>query len=327
MPGRKKGGGVKKSLSFLLRFGLSFGLLWFLFFRMTQDGKVSELLDLIRTTDVRYIVYAFMLFALIHGLLLLRWRIFIEALKLQVPWINMARYFFIGLFGNLFMPTAIGGDVIKAVGLCVNARQKPAIVASVLLDRLSGFASMVVVACFALVWGFSYLTNPVIWIMVCIMAFILTGLGCVLFNERLYRLFCSVFYFFPRVKKAVIQMHFDIALLKDRKSAIVKAIGVSCCSQLLLALTFFLLARALHQDVPLFYFIIFTPITCVASALPSIGGLGFREGMLEYLLMHIGVMSGIGVSIGLLDFLFMVVVGVLGWVFFMCTCNQRSVCH
>ena len=63
---------------------------------------------------------------------------------------------------------------------------------------------------------------------------------------------------------------------------------------------------------------------CVASSFPSIGGLGFREGALEYLLVQLGVVAGIGVSIGLLDFLFMVIVGLFGWVFFMLTKDQKS---
>ena len=313
---------VKGWISFGLRFGISAGLLWFLFHHMDQKGTVAELAELIKTADVKYVFYAFIPFAVINGFLLVRLRIFIDALELDVPWMNMARYSLIGLFGNLFMPSAIGGDVIKTVGLCTNAEEKSKIVAAVLLDRLSGFASMVVVSTVSLLVGFRYLNNPLLWAAVALMAILLTGLGCVLFNETLYRLFCHIFHFFPKLKKAVMQMHYDIALLKGRKIAIVKAIAMSCCGQILLALTFFWLSKALHQEISLFYFIVFTPITCVASSFPSIGGLGFREGALEYLLVQLGVVAGIGVSIGLLDFLFMVVVGIFGWAFFVVTKNR-----
>ncbi|HSV43674.1 MAG TPA: lysylphosphatidylglycerol synthase transmembrane domain-containing protein [Candidatus Bathyarchaeia archaeon] len=308
-------------VSFVLRLGLSVGLLWF----VLRGIQFKELVGLFKTADVIYIWYAFIPFVVIHGLLLVRWRIFIHALGLNVPWINMTRYFFLGLFGNLFLPTAIGGDVIKTVGLCGNAQEKPKVVASVLLDRLSGFASMVVVACVAIVFGFRFLNNPLIWKMVLAMGAGLVFLGAVLFHEPLYRFCCQAFSLFPKVQTALMQMHYDIALLKDRKIAIVKAIGVSCVSQLLLAMTFFLLAKALRQDVPIFYFVIFTPITCVASSFPSVGGLGFREAGLEFLLGSVAaimVADGIGVSVGLLDFFFMVVVGVAGWIFFVMTKNQ-----
>lgn len=311
----------KGLISFFVRLILSAGLLAVLFSGMEDKGKLMEL---VAAADIMYILYAFIPFVMIHYLLLLRWRVFIEALDVNVPWFNMTRYFFLGLFGNLFLPTAVGGDVIKTVGLCVKAQDKPKIVASVLLDRLSGYAGMVTVSCIALAAGFRLLGHPIILAAVGFMAAGLTFAGCVIFNEKLYRFFCHVFHFFPKVKNAVIQMHFDIALLKDRKIVILKAVAFACLGQVCLALTFFGLAKAMHQDILFFYFLIFTPITCLASAFPSIGGLGFREGALEYLLVSLGTASGIGISLGLLDFLFMVVIGIFGWIFFLLTRNKDA---
>jgi len=312
---------VKGLLSFMARMVLSAGLLWWLFVHMDQKEALAEL---ILSADLRYIVLALIPFGIIHYLLLLRWRVLMSALGLRVPWLNLTRYFFLGLFGNLFLPTAIGGDVIKTVGLCANAQDKPKIVASVLLDRLSGYAAVVIVCSLALMAGYRLVSQPVVWIAVGAMALGLSAIGSVLFHEGLYRFFCRVFHFFPKIRDAVIQMHFDIALLKDRKRALITAVGIACLGQGLLAVTFWALAKALHQDVLFFYFLIFTPMTCLASAFPSIGGLGFREGALEYLLIPLGVASGIGVSIGLLDFAFMVFIGVGGWIFFLVTNNQAD---
>ncbi|MFP4473050.1 MAG: YbhN family protein [Candidatus Omnitrophota bacterium] len=305
----------KNHLLFILRLGLSAGLLWFLFSRI----DTAELLELLKGADPGLIALAFVLFALIHGALLFRWRLYINALHLDISWLNMSRYFFLGLFGNLFLPSAIGGDVIKAAGLCLRSEEKPKIVASILLDRLSGFAGMVVLATLAFVVGFRLIENPLVILLVAGMAGALVFLGTVLFNEKIYTWFCRVFSFFPKLKSAVMQMHYDIVLLKGRKDAIVKSVALSCFAQVLLALTFYWLALALQAEVTFFYFLIFTPITCVASSFPSIGGLGFREAGLEYLLIGAGVTAGIGISVGLLDFVFMIIVGVAGWVFFMLT--------
>ena len=114
-------------------------------------------------------------------------------------------------------------------------------------------------------------------------------------------------------------MHYDIAFLRGRKGVLARAILLSCAAQILLAVVFWCLAKALYQDVLFFYLLIFTPMTCVASSLPSVGGLGFREAGLEYLLVGIGVPAGIGVSIGLLDFVFMVIIGVAGYFIFLMT--------
>ena len=54
------------------------------------------------------------------------------------------------------------------------------------------------------------------------------------------------------------------------------------------------------------------PLICVASSVPSIGGLGVREAGTAFLLAKVGVDSGVAVSISLINFLFMVLVGLLG---------------
>ena len=114
-------------------------------------------------------------------------------------------------------------------------------------------------------------------------------------------------------------VHYDLALIKGKKLAALGAIGVSCMGQILLSVTFYLIARSLHQDVPVLYFMVFVPIICVAASLPSIGGLGVREAGAAYFLAKVGVESGVAVSISLISFLFMVLVGLIGGIFYTVT--------
>lgn len=306
---------IKSLLSSLLRFGLSAVLLIYIFSKIDAE----QTLAVVKTADIRFIIYAFLVFFTISFLLLLRWSVFIKALKLEAPFFSIVRYFFIGLFGNLFLPSAIGGDVIKIFGLCRYSTQKAKVVASVLLDRLSGFAGMVGVATAAFLFGHRVINDASVLISIVAMAGASAVIGTVLFHEGAYSFCCQVFARFPRVKESLMKMHYDIALLKDRPAALLQAVGISALSQVSLALTFFFISKALHQDVPLFYFIIFVPLICVASTVPSIGGLGVREAGTAYLLAKVGVASGVAVSISLINFLFMVLMGLLGGLFYVST--------
>ena len=98
-----------------------------------------------------------------------------------------------------------------------------------------------------------------------------------------------------------------------------KAVGLSCVAQILAAITFFFLGKALHQDIALIYLIIFMPLICVATSIPSIGGLGVREASVAYLFGKIGIDSGIAVSVSLMNFLFMVIAGLMGGLFYAVT--------
>lgn len=309
---------TKNVLSNLLRFGLSFALLAYLFRKIDIEKTTA----VIKSADLTFILYAFVIFLLINFIILMRWIIFIRALGLQARFITIMRYFFIGLFGNLFLPSAIGGDVIKTIGLCRNSSQKPKVVASVLLDRLSGFAGMVLVATGAFACG-SHLINDVsLVISIPVLAGISLGIAIVLFNERIYSFCCKIFSPFPKIKQALMNVHYDIVLLKNRRDAIYQAMGVACLGHITLAVMFFLVAKALHQDVGLIYFFIFVPLLCVASAVPSIGGLGAREAGAVYLFSKVGMASGIAVSISLMSYLFMVMIGLAGGVIYMTTKNS-----
>jgi uncharacterized protein (TIRG00374 family) len=306
---------VKNFLNFLFRIVLSAALLAYLYFKVDVE-KTSRVL---RSADLKYIVLAFLVFNFINIFLFIRWTVFIKALGLQAPLASLVRYYLIGLFGNLFLPSAIGGDVIKILGLCQYTAQKAKVVASVLLDRLSGFAGMVVVAVLAFTLGYKLINDPTLAFSILAMAVVSSLLATVLFHEGLYSWCSNVFQKFPRIKNGLMQVHYDVALLKDRRDAIYQAIGLSCLSQTTLVFVFFLLAKALHQDVALLCFFVFVPLICVASSLPSIGGLGVREAGAAYLLAKVGVASGVAVSLSLMTFVFMVAVGIVGGLIFLVT--------
>jgi hypothetical protein len=306
---------VKNFLRALLPFVLSGGLMWWL----STKIDFAQTAAVVKSADLQYILYAFVLFVAINFVLIARWVVVIKALGLPVNFGKAARYSLIGLFGNLFLPSAVGGDLIKIVGLCLNSQDKPKVVASVLVDRLSGFAGMVVVAIISFVCGFRWIADISVALAIAAMAVASTGIAMVLFNETAYSFCCQIFSSFPKFKKSLMQMHYDIALLKGRQDALYKAVGLSAVSQVALAATFFLVSKALHQDVSLFYFIIFIPLICVMATVPSIGGLGVREAGAAYFLGKVGVASGVAVSISLINFLFMALVGLLGGVYFILT--------
>lgn len=311
----------KKFLSNAIPFVLSGGLLWFLFTKIDFPHTVA----VIKSADIKFILYALAFFVLINFILITRWFVFIKALELKVKFSTAVRFYLIGLLGNSILPGAIGGDLIKILGLCSGAQDKPKVVASVLLDRLSGFAGMVVVATVSFILGFKMISNLSVVILIVGMAFASICIGVVLFNETAYSFCCQIFGRFPKFKDSLMRMHYDIALLKGRQGAGYQAIFLSALSQLTLAVTYFLIAKALHQDVLFFYFIIFTPLICVVSTVPSIGGLGVREAGAAYFFGIVGVASGVGGSITFISFLFMILVGIFGGVYFVLTRPQKSI--
>ena len=314
---------TKNAVSFILRVGLSGALLWYIFSKI-DIGKTWEVL---RGARVEFLVYAGLVFFVVNLILLLRWFIFIKALGVSSPVRDIVRYYFIGLFGNLFLPSSIGGDFLKIYGLCRNSSQKTKVVASVLLDRLSGFAAIVLVSVAAFTLGYRLLEESALLIPIAGVAALAGLFAGVLFNVKVFS-FCSrIFSKLPKVQQALMGFHHDAALMKGKRREGFKAIGVSCLSQVVYAVCWYLIARALSQDVSVVYFLIFVPLTCIAASFPSIGGLGVREIGTVYLFGKAGMDPGVAASISLINFFFMVLIGLIGGLVYVVTLSPGRIQH
>lgn len=298
-------------------------LLWYLFTKI----DTQETFALLRSADLAVLFLAFLIFLAVNFIMLFRWFVFINALSLHVSIWNVFRYFFIGLFGNLFLPTAIGGDLIKIIGLCQYSSQKPRVVASVIVDRLSGFAAIAIVAIVSFAIGSHLIQDNGVLLLIALMGSGSLAITAVLFNEPIYAFCCRVFDLLPKVKAKLMEMHYDISLLKEKPQEGVKAILIACLSQTVFIFSFYFIGKALHQDISLIYFLVFVPLICIASAFPSIGGLGVREFGAAYLFAKVGVTQEIAVGISLISFFFMVVVGLIGGVIYVFTFPSGRVQH
>src|SRR5207253_2317310 len=90
------------------------------------------------------------------GLLLLaqvasaaRWRLLARPLGFHSPLGAFIRFYFVGMFFNLLLPTSVGGDVVRAWYLDGGSGRRMPAFLSVLVDRLSGLLILLSLACVA----------------------------------------------------------------------------------------------------------------------------------------------------------------------------------
>ncbi len=312
---------IKVWLSFALRLGLSAGMLWWLF----KNIDYRQMAEAVKNADPGYLGAAGAVFVVINALVLWRWSILMKAVGLKAKRLSVIRWFFIGLFCNLFLPTSVGGDVIKGLGLSKEIGPKTKIFASIVVDRLTGFSGIVIVACVSFFLGRAFIQDVSILAAIAVMTGVSLVLGVVLFSNRIFTFACRAFAFWPKARQSLMNMHQDILLLRGKQKKAFVAVGLSVLTQLILAFGFYLTAKGMHQDIPLFYFVVFSPIVCVATSLPSIGGLGVREIGWVYLLSKVGVPQGTALGLSLINFSFMVILGLLGGLLYVLTLSSGRV--
>jgi len=279
----------------------------------------------IRGSDMRYMSAAGIIFFLINFLILWRWRILMKAVGLKAKRMASTRWFFIGLFCNLAPISTVGSDVIKGLGLAHETGHKPKVFASIVLDRLSGFAGIVILAAVAFLFGHGIITNKSVIIAIATMSIVSLGVVTVLFSHRIFSFACKAFAVWPKIKESLMRLHYDIVLLKGKQKKGWESIIISIAAQIVLAIEFYLSAKGMHQNIPLVYFIIFSPIVCVVTSLPSIGGLGFREVGWVYLLPLVGVSKEMAGGLSLINSAFTIIVGLLGGLFYVTTLSSGRI--
>jgi len=311
----------KNIFSIILPCFLSLALLVWLF--VTIDYK--HMWQAIKGADMRYMSGAGIIFFLINFLIIWRWRILMKAVGLKAPSLSSMRWYFIGLFCNLAPISSVGSDVIRGLGLAQELGAKPKIFASIVLDRLSGFAGIVILAALAFLFGHGIIENKLVIVAIAAMSLVSGAFVVVLFSHRIFSFACKAFAAWPKVKENLMRLHYDIVLLKGKQKKGWEAIIISIGAQIVLAIEFYLSAKGMHQNIPLVYFIIFSPIVCVVTSLPSIGGLGFREIGWVYLLPLVGVSKDMAGGLSLVNSAFTIINGLLGGLFYVSTLSSGRI--
>jgi hypothetical protein len=106
---------------------------------------LSSLADELSGARPGFVAGAVSLFLAGLGVSALRWREYLVALEIAMPFPALYRLYFVGTFFNAFLPTGIGGDAYKAIRLGrARGRLTPAF-ASVFLDRFAGVVGLALI--------------------------------------------------------------------------------------------------------------------------------------------------------------------------------------
>jgi len=195
----------------------------------------------------------------------------------EVPFASIMRVFFVSGFVGSFLPGSVGGDAVRGVALA--RLQVPAAdaFASVVVDRLLGVTSVVLMATAGLVIARDQLGAPAsvaLWLAV---AGILLGTSLLLFDTGVTagaagRWLARVF---PAVHRLTGKALGAVRQYGHHRQALVRVFALSIGVQVLRTLEAWSLGRALGVDVAIVWYFAFVPVIVLVMLLPtSVAGLG-----------------------------------------------------
>ncbi len=263
-----------------------------------------SVLGRLRAVDPVPLAAGIALYLLGQALSAFRWRLLLAPVRLQTSYLRLLGFYFIGMFFNLFLPTIVGGDAVKALLLARDTGQPARATMSVFMERNTGLSALLLLALGAafvapaVTVGSMSLTT-VVWILSA--AYVAVNL--VLLNRRAYHAIDLVIAATPlsHVRGRAATVYEALAPYKVRVPTLVVAIGLSLVFQALVVAVVFLNARALSLAVPLSAVAVFVPLISLAGMVPvSVNGLGVREALYILLFGKLGVPAELAVSLALL---------------------------
>lgn len=317
---------LKKILSILLRIGISIVLLIFLFEKVDKKA----LLGIIKNADKPLLFLAFCIFSLTYILCLFRWERLLRAVKIHLPLKRVIISFSGGTFFSLFLPSTIGGDLMRSLDLAAHTKRPREVIATVLLDRLSGYVGLVSLALLALLFGWRFLQDKSVLFSIVIITAVLIAILLVLFNRFLYSRINQLLHSpdAGRIRQLLKDLHQEMHYFKHHKKVIINNLILSVLIQAVAPATFFVVARSLGVRINIIYFFIFLPIIGAITLLPiSIGGLGLRDATTIFFFAKAGVARDLAFAMSLLNFFFLLAWGILGGIIYVLTVHHRRIQH
>ena len=296
---------TRKRLFNVLKIAVSLGLMAFIFTRI----NLVETWNALRGAHWGIMAVAFALFVLTLPLRAFRWKALLDGLGVHAPISRLTVLYFVGTFFNIFLPTGVGGDVVRAVEFTQDSRHGAEAVGTVFVDRLTGLLVLFVIALAALPFSFR-LVEPEVTVAIVVIA--LGGLagGWLLLQGNMLGRIGRRLPFLPAQDKLE-KLYRAVGGCGRR--ALGRALTVSVIFNLVNILVNYLIALALGEHLSPWYFFAFVPLVSFSLTLPiSLGGLGVREGTYALLFGQAGVAPEKAVALSLAYYAITVLTGLIG---------------
>jgi glycosyltransferase 2 family protein len=241
-----------------------------------------------------------------------RWQRVLLAFGSPVPLRSLTGHYFAGQFVGNVLPSTIGGDVLRISRSSKNVGSSETAFAAVALERLSGFLALPVLCLFGFLVDPALLESSTAWVALLVSGIALAALAAILLLAAHPKM-AGRFRDHENWMRFIGAAHIGVAQLRADPKAALSILGTAMLYQVSVVLTVGFVILTVGAPVPVGAVIAFVPVVAMAQVVPiSLSGLGVREGMFVLLLHPLGVPNGQAIGIGLLWYLTMLLVSLLG---------------
>jgi uncharacterized membrane protein YbhN (UPF0104 family) len=241
----------------------------------------------VAAVSLPHLLLVLALVAVDRSIMILRWILLLRASGIAIPTADAVRLFLVSSFVGSFLPAGVGADAARAYGLTRANTAGSEAMASVVVDRLLGITSLVMMAFVGLV---TWPTNQAPWTLPLIVG--AAALACI----AAFRADDWMRWIIPArrhegfLTRRVLRLTDAVGRYRGRRSVLFHVLAWSLAVQLLRITQAYILGVGLGMSVPFTYYLLFMPLALLLLLLPiSISGFGLPQGGIVWMLQPMGV--------------------------------------
>jgi uncharacterized protein (TIRG00374 family) len=284
-----------------VRLGISAALLYF----VLRSIDLPAFLDRVKSMHPGWIALAVAAYAATQSIAVWRWNRLLRAQHIEVEKKTLTNSIWVSMFFNNFLPSNIGGDVVRIADTAGAAGSKTLATTVILVDRALGLSALVIIASSgALIASLRGVHVPGarwLWIVSVI------GAVAAVFVIAMPQLVSHALMPVRALKRqwlTVRAQRLEDAVIKFRNapSALLGAFFGALVVQLTIVAFYLLTAEGLSVPLPIFLGAVLIPVSLVVQMAPvSINGFGVREAVFAFFFRRFGLPTDAAVALSLVS--------------------------
>jgi glycosyltransferase 2 family protein len=300
-----------------VRLGVSAAALYF----VLRSIDLSAFWERVRGMNPAWMVLALAAFAATQSISVWRWNRLLRAQHIEVDRRRLTESIWVSMFFNNFLPSNIGGDVVRIADTATAAGSKTLATTVILVDRVIGLCALVVVAASgALIAQLLGVHIPgARWLWAASGAGAVAAISVIAIPQLVGHALLPVRALNkPWLTERAQRLEDAVIRFRNAPSAIFGAFGGALVVQITIVAFYLLTAEGLSVPLPIFLGAVLIPVSLVVQMAPvSINGFGVREAVFAFFFRRFGLPTDAAVALSLVSTGMVMGLSLVGGYFFL----------
>ncbi len=274
------------------------------------------------SANYAYLFAAFLLVIVNRCLMGYKWNLLLQAVGINLPHFESIKIYFISNFLGLFLLPTVGMDSIRAFMVKKRNHSLVDTLSSIFVERLLGLMIILLYGVFGvIIFLLSVAEIDIEFVNLLITSAIMLAVFFILFmlslNKTVYHLkmnffnYLKSFKFLEKIMEVIIKLYDSYYQFRNMKMVLLIFSLLTILEATLVIMWVFCISEALGTGIPLYCYLSIVPVVTILIRIPiTIAGFGIHEGTYTYFLFILGYPKSLGFSIGMIDHL-IIILGIM----------------